>query len=76
MENKKVDTNNIEMITYTVIGGVLTAYFIPTYIPIVLLGGGAIGSIYGIIKILDKYKSIEDINFVSKEHVKYFSKEE
>lgn len=74
MENKKTYTDNIEMITYTVIGGALTSYFIPTYIPIALLSWGAIGSIYGIIKILDKYKSIEDMNFVSKENVKYFSK--
>lgn len=74
MRNKNTNTSNIEMITYILMGKFLIAYFIPAYIPMVLFGGGAIGCIYGIIKILDKYRSIEDMNFVSKENVKYFSK--
>lgn len=74
MRNKKTNTSNIEMITYILMGNFLIAYFIPAYTPMVLFGGGAIGCIYGIIKILDKYRSIEDMNFVSKENVKYFSR--
>lgn len=47
----------------------------PGYIPYAICYGGIIVSLYGIGKILDKYKDVEDMNFVSKENIKYFNKD-
>lgn len=74
MSNKKDTNNNTELITYSIIGGAIISTFIPTYIPIVLCGGGLMASLYGINSILSKYKDADDMNFVSKENIKYFNK--
>ena len=76
---KKKDTsdhdNTIEILTYSIIGGVICLSLMPGYIPYAICYGGIIGSLYGIGKILDKYKDVEDMNFVSKENIKYFNKD-
>ena len=67
--NKK---NDIEIITYSIVGGVLILYLMPSYIPYMICYSGIIGSLYGILNILKKYDTSND--FVSKEDIEYFKK--
>lgn len=75
MNNKGTpnEDNNIKTITYSVIGGGICLTLMPGYIPYVICYGGIIGSLYGIGKILEKYKDAEEMNFISKENIKYFN---
>ena len=77
MKNKGTPTedNTIKTITYSIVGGSICLSLMPGYIPYAICYGGIIGSLYGIGKILDKYKDVEDMNFVSKENIKYFNKD-
>ena len=77
MKNKGTPTedNTIKIITYSVVGGGICLALMPGYIPYAICYGGIIGSLYGIGKILDKYKEVEEMNFVSKENIKYFNKD-
>lgn len=67
------ENNGIEVITYSIIGGAVLSTFIPTYIPVIVCGGGLMASLYGIKNILDKYKGVEEMDFVSKENIDYFN---
>lgn len=67
--NKK---NDIEIMTYSILGGALILYLMPSYIPYVICYSGVIGSLYGILSILKKYDNSND--FVSKEDIEYFKK--
>ena len=71
---KNDSSDNTETLVYSVVGGVVCCYFMPSYIPIFICVGGLIFCTYGIIKVLDKYKNIEDMNFVEKEKVECFKK--
>lgn len=72
MNNNNKHTD-VEIITYSVLGAGLICYLDPSYTVVCVLGGIIICCCYGIIKILDKYKNIEDLNFTSKENIKYFN---
>ena len=74
-KQKNDDTcNNIETLTCSVLGGAICCYFVPSYTIYFVLGGVVCVCAYGIISVLDKYKDIEDMNFVEKEKVEYFRK--
>lgn len=75
MQNKgtPTDDNMIKTITYSVVGGGICLALMPGYIPYVICYSGIIGSLYGIGKILEKYKDAEEMNFISKENIKYFN---
>lgn len=69
---KKDTSNNTETLIYCVLGGVVCCYIVPSYIPVFICVGGLLASVYGIVNILDKNKSIEDMSFVEKEKIEYF----
>ena len=62
-----VDSNFEKYNTYVANG-------VPSYTIYFVLGGVVCVCAYGIISVLDKYKDIEDMNFVEKEKVEYFRK--
>lgn len=72
MNNKDKQKNNIEIITYSVLGGILILYLMPSYIPYAICYSGIIFSLYWILNILKKYDNSND--FVSKEDIEYFKK--
>lgn len=72
MNNKDKQKNDIEIITYSIVGGVLILYLMPSYIPYIICYTGIIRSLYGILEILQKYENIND--FISKEDIEYFKK--
>ena len=75
MKNKgtPTDDNTIKTITYSIVGGSICLTLMPGYIPYVICYSGIIGSLYGISKILQKNKDAEEMNFISKENIKYFN---
>lgn len=73
MNDNNKPSIDMEKILYSVVGGVICLNFMPGYIPYVVAYSGLIGSLLGIGKILEKYKDAEQMNFVSKENIKYFS---
>lgn len=77
MKNKGTPTedNTIKVITYSVVGGGVCLALIPGYIPYIICYSGIIVSLYGVTRILEKYKDAEEMNFISKENIKYFNKD-
>ena len=50
--------NTIEILTYSIIGGVICLSLMPGYIPYAICYGGIIGSLYGIGKIVSNTDNI------------------
>lgn len=75
MQNKGTPTedNMIKTITYSIVGGSICLTLMPGYIPYVICYSGIICSLYGISKILQRNKDAEEMNFISKENIKYFN---
>lgn len=71
MKNQRGE-NNSEILIYSVLGVAIIGYFIPTYIPYLIFGGGLLGSLYKAADIVSK-SSYEDMDYVSKENIKYFN---
>ncbi len=70
MSTKKNDASS--NIVYAIVGGAVCCYFMPSYIPIAICGGGLIICTYGIISVLKNGESVEAFNYVEKEKVEYF----
>lgn len=70
MNNTK--KNDSEVIIYSILGVGIIGYFIPSYIPYLIFGGGLLGSLYKIADIILKSDYVNN-NYVSKENIKYFN---
>ena len=70
MNNTKSDS---EVIIYSIVGATIICYFVPSYIPYLIFGGGLLGSLYKIADIISKSDYASN-NYVSKENIKYFEK--
>ena len=69
MNNTKSDS---EIIIYSIVGTTIICYFVPTYIPYLIFGGGLLVSLYKIADIISKSDYVNN-NYVSKENIKYFN---
>ena len=78
MKNKNAysDTNTPEILTYSVVGGMICLCCIPQYIPHAICYGVIFISLYGIGKILGESKEANQMDFISKENIKYFNNRE
>ena len=75
MKNKNTSDhdNTTEILTYSVVGGMICLYCIPQYIPHAICYGVIFLSLYGIGKILGESKEANQMDFISKENIKYFN---